>query len=89
MCNVAGASSSSQNAKPGNSPPQKESAQQLPKPQTLLDITEEMVPTPYKKIIRQVYTKKLKDSFRSQIITAGTEQDETLQDLPKGTLIKG
>lgn len=98
MCNVAGASSSAQNANPGNTPPQKELAQEED-PQSfstvakaaniVLDITEEMVPTPYKKMIRQVYLKKLKESFHSQKFTAGIEQDETLKDMPKGNLNKG
>lgn len=85
MCNVAGALTSSQNAKPGNTPSRKESAKEEDPPSfsavskaanIMLSITEEMVPTPYKRIIRKVYKRKLQQSLLSQKIIAGNEQIE-------------
>lgn len=75
LCNVAGASSPSQNAKPRNTSAQLESAIEEDPPcfsevakaaNILQDITEDMVRTPYKSFSRKAYKNKLQASLHSQ-----------------------
>lgn len=89
LSNLAGSSSSSQYAVPKDTPTQKEAArveEQLSlsavakAANLMLNITKDMVRTTYKKIIRNVYKRKLQHSKPNHNVIAETGQIANLKD---------